>query len=75
MGKHYQENVDFPYGTLRKETIEPIERLGFSIEEGCLLENFLEMMAETESDLFRKIVGFLKEWRSNLIKSPTIGVE
>ncbi|NQU03679.1 MAG: hypothetical protein HQ589_05980, partial [Syntrophaceae bacterium] len=30
--KHYQEDVNFPYGSLRKTTIEPIEKLGLDID-------------------------------------------
>lgn len=66
--KHYQENVNYPYGSLRNETIEPIEKLGLSIEAGPILEVMLDMIVETETNPFKKLLGLLKEWRDNLIK-------
>ena len=67
--KHYLEDVDFPTGTLRKATIEPIEALGFDIESGCLCEVLLDKIVETDWRPFRRLLELLNDWRDNLIGS------
>lgn len=67
--KHYQEDVNFPNVSLHKKTINEIERLGLDIEYPYICESILERIVETDDRPFRKLVNFLTEWRSNLIRS------
>lgn len=73
--KHYQEDVNFPYGSLRETTIEPIEKLGLDIENPYVCEGILDRIVETEINPFRKLTDFLIEWRSNLIKSANMTLQ
>ena len=67
--KHYQEDVDYPFGSLHKSTIKILEDLGLSIEAPYICELVLDRIVETEINPFTKIIGFLNEWRENLIKN------
>jgi hypothetical protein len=67
--KHYQEDINYPYGSLNKTTIQTIEKLGEDIENPFLCEGILYKIVETDENPFKKLIGLLIEWRTNLIKS------
>jgi hypothetical protein len=73
--KHYQEDVNYPYGSLHKATIQTIEKLGIEIEYPYICESILDMIAETDENPFRKLIIFLTEWRSNIIKSANMTLQ
>ena len=73
--KHFQEDVNYPYGSLHKVTIQTIERLDLDIEYPYVCESILERVVETEERPFRKLINFLTEWRRNLIRCANQSVE
>lgn len=70
--KHYQEDVNYPYGSLHGTVIQTIEKLGLDIEYPYICESILDRIVETDENPFRKLINLLTEWRSNLIKSANM---
>jgi hypothetical protein len=60
---------------LHKATIQTIEKLGIEIEYPYICESILDMIAETDENPFRKLIIFLTEWRSNIIKSANMTLQ
>jgi len=65
--KHYVEDVDFPKGTLREETMKVIQQLNQDIESGCLMEVFLEHLVGLQDQPFAKLSDLLVQWRGQVI--------